>query len=315
MTPLTVVMTAFNRGQYIGAAIESVLAQTWRDFTLLIVDDASTDHTREVAERYRAADPRVRVEVNSRTLGDYANRNHAAALVTTPYFKFHDSDDIMYPHCLDVMLRPLMAAPAAGLAASGHAEWAGGPCPMLLSPEACYAREFLGGGLFMLGPAGMLFRTDAFRSVGGFDDVGPQSDLAFWLKACRTLSVLLVPNDLYWYRVHPAQENQSAAARRLAPATARRVWEALSHPECPLGPEARDRARCNTAYINARRVWRLLRSGRVADALAHVRGCGLSAADWLRYLRPPRRWAGAGTPEGAADGFRPGSWGLPWRDA
>ena len=59
---ITVFMPVFNREQYVAAAIESVLAQTFRDFELLILDDASTDRTPEILSRF--GDPRV--EIRSR---------------------------------------------------------------------------------------------------------------------------------------------------------------------------------------------------------------------------------------------------------
>ena len=60
---VSVLMTAFNREQYVGAAIESVLAQTFSDFELVVVDDRSGDRTVEIARGYES-DGRVRVVVN-----------------------------------------------------------------------------------------------------------------------------------------------------------------------------------------------------------------------------------------------------------
>ena len=100
---VSVLMTAYNREQYIAAAIESVLAQTFADFELIVVDDGSADDTVAAARSYEA-DPRVRVVVNERNLGDYPNRNRAAGLARGRFLKYHDSDDVMYPHCLATML-------------------------------------------------------------------------------------------------------------------------------------------------------------------------------------------------------------------
>jgi hypothetical protein len=254
------------------------------------------------------------VFANERNLGDYPNRNRASRLVETEFFKFHDSDDVMYPHCLETMIRPLAAAAQAGFAASGHGAWTGGPSPMLLTPELCYEREFLGTGLFMLGPAGLLFRTAAFRQVGGFPEAGAHSDLCFWLKACRTLSVLLVPSDLYWYRVHEGQHAASRSARFDAADAAGEVWRALGHPECPLKGDHLTRARRNTAFISARRAWRLLAAWDVRALVYHLRACGLTAGDWLRYLRPPHRTNEAGTPDMDTSRFRPDDWGRAESD-
>ena len=113
-TPLvSVLMTSFNRERYIADAIESVLAQTFTDFELVVVDDASSDRSVEIARAYERRDPRVRVVVNARNLGDYPNRNHAATLARGRLLKYHDSDDVMYAHCLDVMVSMLLSEPDA----------------------------------------------------------------------------------------------------------------------------------------------------------------------------------------------------------
>jgi hypothetical protein len=293
---VSVLMTAYNREGYIAAAIESVLAQTYGDFELVIVDDTSTDGTREVARRYEAADDRIRVSANTKNLGDYPNRNHAASLARGRFLKYHDSDDLMYPHCLSTMVSALEAEPRAAFAVSTGWAWPGGPCPMLLSPRLCYEREFLGRGLFMAGPASSLFRADVFRALGGFENFGVPSDFMFWLKACTRYSVLLVPADLFWYREHAGQELQSARAARERARVLGLTWRALHAPECPLDGATLERARSNFAFIAAREIWRDVRRGALALAAYRYRSAGLSPADWARYLRRPRRSSNAGTP-------------------
>src|ERR1043165_8139265 len=100
---VSVLLTAYNREAFIADAIESVLVQTFTDFELLIVDDGSTDRTVEIARRY-LHDSRGRLVQNEPNLGQFPNRNYAAQLARGEYLKFHDSDDLMYPHCLAVMI-------------------------------------------------------------------------------------------------------------------------------------------------------------------------------------------------------------------
>jgi len=179
---VSVLLTAYNREEYVAASIESVLAQNCGDFELIVTDDRSSDGTLSIAREYERKDPRVRVHANERNLGDYGNRNYAASLARGEFLKFHDSDDIMYPHCLEVMVRYLSATPSAAFALSAHRAWGGAPCPIISTPHLSYQREFLGFGMFNQGPANALFRTETFNRLGGFADLGPHSDLAFWLR-------------------------------------------------------------------------------------------------------------------------------------
>jgi hypothetical protein len=305
---VSVLVTSYNRESYLGSCLESVLAQTCQDFELIVVDDGSTDGSVEVARAYERRDPRVRVEINPRNLGDYANRNRAAELARAPFLKYHDSDDLMYPHCLATLLGPLRAEPKAGFALSPGGAWPGGPCPMLSTPLMSYRREFLGLGMFQCGPAGALFRTEVFRSLGGFVDHGAASDYVFWMRACRAVSVLLVPGDLFWYRVHPGQELRSPKAAASYALAHGEAWRALHAPDCPLAGEELEQARRNWAWSLFKHTYRDLQAGRWADVRLRLRHCGLSLSDWLRYLRRAKRQAHAGTPLDAQGDFLIPDW-------
>ena len=106
----TIVVPLYNEGRSI---YDTILRFSELDYpkdklTVIVVDDCSSDDTVERARRAAAADPRVRVVVNERNLGDYPNRNRAAALARGRFLKYHDSDDVMYPHCLSTMMTALI---------------------------------------------------------------------------------------------------------------------------------------------------------------------------------------------------------------
>jgi GT2 family glycosyltransferase len=289
-------LTSYNREHYIAEAIESVLAQSEADFELIISDDRSTDGTVAIINDYARRDSRIRVALNERNLGDYANRHRAAKLAHGRFLKYHDSDDVMYRHCLATMVEPLEAEPRAAFALSCSAGWPGGPCPMLLTPRLAYEREFLGYGLFNQGPASALFRTDAFRTLGGFPEVAYSGDYLFWLRACASVNILLVSGDLFYYRRHPGQELVHSASHAAYARAAAEAWRMLNSADCPLQDEAAELAKRNFAFSQGRGIYRHLKRGHYRSALTTFRLLGLAPGDWLAYLRPPRRNSAAGTP-------------------
>jgi glycosyltransferase involved in cell wall biosynthesis len=289
-------MTAYNRERYIGAAIESVLGQSYPNFELVIVDDASSDATVVTARAYAAGDARVRIVVNERNLGDYPNRNHAFSYVTTPLFKYHDSDDVMYPHCLETMVAAIEAHRDADFALTTSRPWAGGPCPMLLTPWMCYAREYFGEGMFHLGPACALFRREAFERFGPFRYEGTISDYFFWMRTCRTATVVLVAGDLFWYRRHEGQELQSSAAHDSLLRVERAAWEALFDPACPLTGSDLQQARRNRLTGLVRRSASDVLHGDWRMGLRRLRAPRVRARDWVRYFGGRRLDLQAGTP-------------------
>jgi hypothetical protein len=293
---VSVLMTSYNREAFIAESIESVLAQTLTDFELIVCDDRSNDGTVAIAHDYARRDSRVRVSINDTNLGDYPNRNQAASLARGRFLKYHDSDDMMYRHCLQAMAEPLAAEPRAAFALSASAYWPGGPCPMLLTPSLAYEREFLGSGVFHLGPGSAMFRAEVFRELGGFPLAGAASDYLFWLDACTKVNALLVPGNLFYYRVHAGQELASPKSALDYARSAGAAWTMLNSSLCPLTAEAREQARRNFAYCQARGAFRHFRRRHFAWSVAVVRHSRMSVIDWLRYLRPPRRSASAGTP-------------------
>ena len=96
---VTVFVPVYDRERYVGDAIESVLAQTYSDFELLLVDDGSTDRSVEVMRAY--ADPRIRIVENGANLGIPRTRNRGLELARGEYIALLDSDDRMLPRRLE----------------------------------------------------------------------------------------------------------------------------------------------------------------------------------------------------------------------
>jgi hypothetical protein len=291
---VSVLLTVYNREQYLAESIESVLGQSCGDFELIIVDDCSTDASVDIARGYERRDRRIRIVVNERNYGQFPNRNRAASFASAPLLKFHDSDDVMYSHCLAVMVSALQKESRAAFGLSNGSAWPGGPVPMLLTPQQAYQREFLGFGLFMCGPSGALFRTAAFRELGGFEDFGTPSDTIFWIRACKRYAVLLLPGDLFYYREHGGQAFRAPDVAREYAKVQRHMWNALHDPDCPLSAAELVVARRNLAFSTAKTIWRAGRSGNFRLAWHRAASSGLTPVDWIRYLRPPQRSTLAG---------------------
>ena len=107
MTPLplvSIIMPSYNAARFIAESIESVLAQSYVDWELLITDDCSRDQTLEIAQSYERKDPRVKVFALPCNSGAAAARNHSLAMARGRYIAFLDSDDLWKPQKLDRQL-------------------------------------------------------------------------------------------------------------------------------------------------------------------------------------------------------------------
>jgi len=111
---VSVVIPSYNRAYCIATTVDSVLAQTHKNLEILIVDDGSSDGTRDlIAERYRG-EPRVRY-IHQANAGVSAARNHGLRLATGQFVSLLDSDDIWLPWKVEAQLRCLEALPTAGM--------------------------------------------------------------------------------------------------------------------------------------------------------------------------------------------------------
>lgn len=119
--PLVSVVTPFhNTDAYLAECIESVLAQTYRHFEYILVDNCSTDRSVEIAERYAARDPRIRLHRNDRLLAQLRNYNQALLQISpqSRYFKMVQADDAIFPRCLEEMVATAEARPSVGVVGS-----------------------------------------------------------------------------------------------------------------------------------------------------------------------------------------------------
>lgn len=206
---VSVLMTAYNREKYIGQAIESVLASTFKDFELIIVDDVSRDKTVEIANSFARKDKRVKVFVNDNNLGDYPNRNKAASYAAGKYLKYVDADDYIYPWGLELLVEMMERFPEAGWGLCSLDQSAERPFPFQLSPKEAYLYNYKGSGLFHKAPLSSIINKNAFDAVGGFNPIRMAGDFDMWNRLAQRFPVVLMPHGIVWYREHSEQEVNS----------------------------------------------------------------------------------------------------------
>src|SRR5436305_2589400 len=100
---VSIVMPVYNTATYVAETIEALLAQTFTDFELLILDDGSTDVTPAILQRYTERDPRIKV-IRKDNQGIIASRNDLLALCRGRYMAANDADDLSTPDRLAVQV-------------------------------------------------------------------------------------------------------------------------------------------------------------------------------------------------------------------
>jgi glycosyltransferase involved in cell wall biosynthesis len=211
---LNVAVLTYNRPQMLRQTLDSILAQDFPDFRVIVLDNASTDDTPQVVQSYVERDARVRHERNVKNIGMMRNWNRAFARNRSPFIcVFHD-DDIMLPGFLAKTVAALERYPSAGFAVvemqyidqSGaviglhdFAELPKGMMSGLNLLELAVEGRYL--GMF---PPTMVMRASALAGVGPLDSPHTkyQDDINFYNRVAAKSDVVLIPEVLVQYRVH-----------------------------------------------------------------------------------------------------------------
>lgn len=217
---VSIAIPAYNAGKYIGQCLDCMLAQTYQDFEIVLVDDGSTDDTAQVVAGYD--DPRICYYKNEKNLGIVHTLNRAYSLCRGEYIARMDADDIAMPQRLEKQLALLESNPQLGIVACWFQHFGDLDnmvrtsvepeeirCKLLTSLQLMHSgwlmrRELVDGGL--------LYREE-YRYAEDWD---------FLVRASRVTQLGNVPEVLMLYRIYGDQSSrvfngpQKAAADRVA---------------------------------------------------------------------------------------------------
>ncbi len=213
---VSVVIPAHNRAELIGDAIDSVLAQSFEDFELIVVDDASTDDTAGVVKRY--ADPRVRLVSNANNLGIPGSRNHGIEVAHGAYIASLDSDDYAYPKRLEVQAAFLDANPDCGVVGS-WTNWMDASGRLLrhkvkrrpANPDDAAAMLIFNS---CLAQPSVMARTDLLRRFRYDEQFDMSEDYELWVRMAPHCRMRSLPRVLVCCRAH-GNRSTKANARRI----------------------------------------------------------------------------------------------------
>jgi glycosyltransferase involved in cell wall biosynthesis len=215
---VTVIIPTHNSAPHLAEAVESVLKQTHRDFEIIVVDDGSTDDTRDVLEPYR---DRISY-IHQENQGSYKARNTGILKSKNPYIAFLDADDLWFPDKLEVLVGYLESHPDIGLVFSDATLFNGSGAleGTFWKKRGCYEEMMkesgrVGNGFALLMeknfilPSAALVRRECFEKAGLFDEqfrnVG---DKDMWLRISLQYPLARVPFPLIRRRIHPYDQRQ-----------------------------------------------------------------------------------------------------------
>jgi alpha-1,3-rhamnosyltransferase len=203
---VSVIMNSYNRKDYVGKAIESVLRQQYADFEFIIVDDCSTDGTAEIVEQYARQDPRIRTVHHGVNKGATISRNTALAIARYDLVAVLDDDDIMLPIRLGRQLKFMSShSEVAVVSASAYiiddvGRVIGQSCPVV-DIELGIATRNPSHFLEIIHPA-VMYRKSAVLKVGGYRSMRLEDRDLWGRMVLSGYRVAAQPEMLIYHRRH-----------------------------------------------------------------------------------------------------------------
>ncbi len=277
-TPLVSVLLASRNGaRYVGEALESVAAQSYRPIEIVAVDDGSDDGTGDILRRFAARQAGMRV-LRTAGVGVAAALNLAAREAGGPLFARHDDDDRSHPERIERQVRHLAAHPEIGVVGSAATRIdadgrAIGSYAVPLGSTAIAASlhrgtPFVGGAV--------LLRREVYEAAGGYRAAfRVAEDVDLWLRIAPLAGLANLPQELYCWREHPGgsfararglQIYYAAVAREFAVERARRGVDSIALLERSADGHAFLSAYPRAAHLATRWGESLVRDGRTAEA-------------------------------------------------
>lgn len=202
---VSAIVPTYNYGRFVCQAVESALRQTHPRMEVIVVDDGSTDDTRE---RLAAFGERIRY-IYQHNRGLSAARNTGIRAANGDWVAFLDADDLWHSQKTEIQLRAARGVAGCGLIGGRPATELPGSLPPDPSTKRLTVREFLLSA--PIGPSSALVRKNLFETCGVFDEsLESVEDRDMWLRLAAHAPCVQVDSRCWWYRTHAAQMNRNA---------------------------------------------------------------------------------------------------------
>jgi glycosyltransferase involved in cell wall biosynthesis len=256
---VSVVMPVYNTRQYIAAAAESILAQTFRDFEFIIVDDGSTDGTEQILAELAARDPRINL-IRRPNTGYVVALNEALSLARGEFVARMDADDMSLPQRFERQVAYLRQHPECVLVGTHVVTMDSDSSLIGIMPDIAFGHDQIDDALLRRGwpivhPAVMM-RTAAVHQVGNYQvEYCPNEDHDLFLRLAEFGRVENLPDVLFYYRKH-ARSVSALNNDRMTGNVGKIIVEACRRRGIPVPPEvAQVQPKPKLRTVDVQRYW------------------------------------------------------------
>ncbi|KPK84167.1 MAG: hypothetical protein AMS27_10725 [Bacteroides sp. SM23_62_1] len=206
MVKVSIIMPVYNCEKYVGEAIESVLAQSFKDFEFIIIDDGSDDNTSQIIEEYDKTDNRIRILRNEQNLGVVKSLNIGLRQSVGEYIARIDADDIWLPEKLEKQIIYLEKNGDIGMLATSKLNIdADGKIRERDKYPKTYSYKDIRDNILkrnLFCHSSVIFSNNVLKKVGYYDETFINSeDYEYWMRVISATKVEMLEEPLVYYRI------------------------------------------------------------------------------------------------------------------
>lgn len=209
---LTIVMPAFNAARFIHETLQSISEQQFKNWRLIVIDDASTDNTWEIIQEWSNKDARILGIQNPNNMKVAKTMNFGISLVDTPYFARVDSDDVLLPHHFLRLVEHLDKNENIDICGTQvitinnkgefQRKWNYETDPIWIKISSLFACPFL--------QSSVLMRTKVINALGGYrEEMELIEDYELWIRALQKFNAANLPEYTIKYRIHEGNMSEN----------------------------------------------------------------------------------------------------------
>lgn len=219
---VSICMPAYNGGQFIRAALASVLHQTYQNFEIIVTDDCSSDNTVDIVRSF--SDPRIRLYLNEKNLGLVGNWNYCVSLARGEYIKLMGDDDLLVPITLEKQICGLDSERGISFCiGANHVIDASDKVIMerrlykrdRILDGTTFARKALRGRNIFGEPVNLMYRGSSYDQIGGYDSSFCYSpDWDYGIRLAYTGKGYYCSDFISAFRISSSSETSRLHARK-----------------------------------------------------------------------------------------------------
>lgn len=222
---VSICIPSYNSGEFVKQTLETILAQTYQNIEIIVVDDVSKDNTAEIVRSFNS--PKIKFSINEKNLGVVDNWNRSIELASGEYIKIMGADDLLVPTCIEEQLNVFLTNKENIALVSSYKHvinhknkiiiYKKGLTESIIDGREAIKKSAIDGSNMIGEPVAGLFRKSDFIKAGKYRPCPIYMiDMDLWARILSLGKLYVIPKPLYSFRISPTSLSSVMLSSQMA---------------------------------------------------------------------------------------------------